>query len=328
MEGIYNIAIDPQDEGRFATAGWDGNIQLWRLNEEGKRELVKTISAGDTAISQVAFSPDGKLLAAANWNRTIGLWNTITGRSIATLTGHQDGINSIAFSSNHQSANSYFLVSGSEDKTVKLWQISDNKTSLLHTLTGHQEGIKTVAISPDGKLIASGSYDKTIKLWNWDGKFKQTLTGHNLAITALAFSADGRTLASGSADNTINLWQINNHLAKLSKTLTGHQAGVTSLAYGGDSNFDWLASASSDRTIKLWNPDRGTLLKTLQGHSSQINSIALFDRGKSLLSADEQQGLYWWDLDLDSLLAYSCKRLENYLQYDLTLSQRDRSICN
>jgi WD40 repeat protein len=328
MGGIYSIAVNPQDNRQFATGGWDGKIQLWRIKEAGDRQLIRSINAGNTAISQVAFSPDGKLLASANWNRTIGLWDAQTGKSIATLTGHRDGINSIAWSNQDPESDSYWLVSGSEDKTVKIWQIINNQPKLLHTLTGHQDSVKIVAFSPDGRLIASGSYDKTIKLWQIDGRLQQTLTGHKLAITSLSFSSDGRTLASGSADNTIKLWQINRDRVKLSKTLTGHQMGITSLAYSSNPNLDWLASASSDRTIKLWNPHNGILLKTLQGHPSQINSLAVVDLGQSLLSADEQEGLYFWNLDLEKSISQGCARLNNYLLYDRNLSKLDRSICN
>jgi WD40 repeat protein/uncharacterized caspase-like protein len=327
LGGIYSIAVNPQNTQQFATAGWEGNIQLWQQNDRGDRVLIRNIP-GETTISQIAYSPDGKLLAAANWNKTIELWDVATGTKLATLTGHQAGINSIAID---RSADSDVLVSGSEDKTVKIWQIGVNKNTLLHNLSGHQDSVKNVAISPDGKLIASGSYDQTIKLWDRDGKLQQTLTGHDLAVTSLVFSHDGRTLVSGSADNTIKLWQIDPNLqqpAHLTKTLTGHQTGVTSLAYYGDGNIHWLASASSDRTIKLWNVKTGTLLKTLQGHPSQINSIALFDRGNSLLSADEQKGLYWWNLNLYRSFDRGCDRLKDYLQSDSTLSQIDRSVCD
>ncbi|MCC5644224.1 serine/threonine protein kinase, partial [Nostoc sp. CHAB 5824] len=69
------------------------------------------------------------------------------------------------------------LASGSEDKTIKLWDVSTGKA--LKTLTGHSSKVNSVVFSPDGKTLASGSEDKTIKLWDVStGKALKTLTGH------------------------------------------------------------------------------------------------------------------------------------------------------
>ena len=79
-------------------------------------------------------------------------------RLLLTLTGHTQGIHSVAISPDGQT-----LVSGSEDKTIKVWELSTGK--LVYTLTGHEDGVRSVAISPDGQILVSGSADHTIKVW-------------------------------------------------------------------------------------------------------------------------------------------------------------------
>ena len=96
-------------------------------------------------------------------------------------------------------------MSGSNDSTVKLWDIATHKE--VGTLMGHSDGVRSVSFSPDGRTLASGSNDKTVKLWDAaDRKQVTTLSGHSDSVLAVAFSPDGKMLASASDDNTVKLW--------------------------------------------------------------------------------------------------------------------------
>jgi WD40 repeat protein len=106
---------------------------------------------------------------------------------------------SVAFS-----ADGRYLVSGSYDKTVKLWDLATGQEQ--QTFRGHAYAVWSVAFSADGCYIASGSYDHTIKIWDVRGEERITLKGHSDIITSVAFSLDGRYLASGSHDKTIRIW--------------------------------------------------------------------------------------------------------------------------
>jgi WD40 repeat protein len=121
------------------------------------------------------------------------------------LTGHQDWVNSVAFSPDGK-----ILASGSADNTILLWD-SATWQPLGSALSGHTNRIWSVAFSPDGKILASGSTDNGIILWDVASRqpLGPPLTGHINLVRGLAFSPDGQTLASVSADNTVMLWNVN-----------------------------------------------------------------------------------------------------------------------
>ncbi|WP_052330820.1 WD40 repeat domain-containing protein [Rivularia sp. PCC 7116] len=119
-----------------------------------------------------------------------------------TLEGHKNKVSSISFSSNNK-----FLVSGSYDKTVKIWYLKTGE--VIHTLTGHTRKVEAVSFSPNSNIVASGSADKTIKLWDVKtGKEIKTYAEHQSDVLSVNFNSDGTILASGSADKTIILWKI------------------------------------------------------------------------------------------------------------------------
>jgi WD40 repeat protein len=209
-----------------------------------------------------------------------------------TLEGHSDFVNSVAYSPNGQT-----LASGSDDKTIKLWNVKTG--NLLQTLEGHSDLVRSVAYSPNGQTLASGSRDSTIKLWNVNtGNLLQTLEGHSDWVRSLAYSPDGQTLASGSYDNTIKLWNVNT--GNLLQTFTGHSDLVRSVAYSPDGQT--LASGSLDKTIKLWDIKTGNLLQTLEGHSDSVVSVAYSPDGQTLASGSWDKTIKLWNVKTGKLL--------------------------
>ncbi|MFM6879016.1 MAG: protein kinase domain-containing protein, partial [Microcystis panniformis] len=193
-----------------------------------------------------------------------------------TLTGHSSGVRSVVYSPDGR-----YLASGSNGRTIKIWEVATGKE--LRTLTGHSDSVNSIAYSPDGRYLASGSSDKTIKILKVAARKKlRTLTGHSSGVYSVVYSPDGRYLASGSYQ-TIKIWEVATETEFC--TLTGHSDWVRSVAYSPDGRY--LASGSSDNTIKIWEVATGTELRTLTGHSGSIWSVAYSPDGRYLASGGD-----------------------------------------
>ena len=242
------------------------------------------------AVTCVAFSPDGRRLASASDDATIGLWNADSGQLLHTLAGHSNSVYSIAFSPDGR-----WLASGSGDHTVKLWDAQSGQ--MLRTIEGGANAAH-LAFSPDGGRLASGGDDGAVKLWNPDsGELLRTLEGHSGQVQSVAFSPDGLWLASAHLDGSIKLWDAQS--GQMLRTIEGG-ANAACLAFspGGGR----LASGCDDGAVKLWNPDSGELLGTLEGHSERVESVAFSPDGGRLASGCDDGLIELWDPDSSELL--------------------------
>lgn len=211
---------------------------------------------------------------------------------VQTLKGHSSWVTCVAIAPDGDT-----LVSGSDDKTIKVWQLSTGKK--LNTLAGHTGSIYKVAIAPDGETLVSSGRDKMIKVWQLStGKQTLSIDGHSGWVSALAISPDGEILVSGSGDNTIKVWQLSTGKELL--TLSGHSGWVSALAISADGRT--LFSGSGDKTVKVWQLSTGEELYTLRGHSSGVLSLAIAPDGKTLVSGSNDNTIKVWEIDTDKEL--------------------------
>ncbi|HEY9623081.1 MAG TPA: WD40 repeat domain-containing protein [Crinalium sp.] len=201
--------------------------------------------------------------------------NTVT---LLTITAQQGGhtlpVRSIAFS---QTGN--YLVTGSADKTVKIWDLSAQ--TLAKTLTDANQ-INAIAVSPDSRLVASGRLDGVVSLWDWQtGNLITRFSGHTDIVKTVAFSPDGQVLASGSGDKTIRLWDVQ-HKTLLREITTDQW--IESLAFSSDGQT--LVTTGVGRQVQLWNWRTGRLIRTLGPYVSTIYAIALSPNGEIAFSPD------------------------------------------
>ncbi len=164
------------------------------------------------------------------------------GTRLLTYQGHTDTVHAVAWSPNGTR-----IASGSDDKTVQIWDASDGR--LFRTYTDHTATVYAVIWSPDGARIASGSDDKTIQIWDaYSGHLLYSYTGHRNYVYDVSWSPDGTRLASSSADKAVQVWNANN--GRLLYKYTGHTDGVVAVAWSPDGTR--LASTSRDETVQVW----------------------------------------------------------------------------
>ena len=206
-------------------------------------------------------------------------------KALTINVGHSGDILSVAFSRDGK-----YIVSGGQDKTIKLWEFQSGLK--IKTFIGHTDRVTSVAFSPDGKQIISGSYDGDIKLWDsQSGQEIKTLKGYHWHVTSVAFSPDGKQIISGGYNNLIKLWDSQS--GEEIRTLKGHTDDVNSIAFSPDGKT--IASGSRDSTIKLWDSQSGEEIRTLKGHTDDVNSIAFSSDGKYIVSGSNDETIKLWD---------------------------------
>ena len=257
----------------FARALW------WRLH---RLPLLWTQRLG-ALIYDVAFSPDGKTIAATCHNGSVYLFDTRT-RAVRVLRGHTDQVTSIAYAPNGK-----LLATGSWGGTIRLWNLEDGSARELQADTG----VWSVVFSPDGKTLASSGGKKgDVLLWDIATGNLERLRGHNSEVYGVVFSHDGLRLATASRDKTIRLWDV---LARRQEAvLEGHRAVVWKIGFSPDD--DLLASASADNDIILWDIESRSAKASLHGHRDEVRGLAFSPDGKVLASSSNDRTIRLWDI--------------------------------
>jgi WD40 repeat protein/serine/threonine protein kinase len=225
-----------------------------------------------------------------------------------TFSGHTSRVSAVSFS-----ADGRFILSGSQDGTLKLWEVATGLC--LHTFTSaeHNSGVNSVSLSTSGRFALSGNgippllqmihasdvlnsfggYDNALKLWEIStGLCLQTLTGHIGSVNSANFSADERFILSGGEDKVLKLWKV--ETGKCLQTFTGHTGCITAASLSADGQF--ALSGSHDATLKLWEITTGKCLRTFTGHTNGVDSVSLSSDGQFALSGSSDKTLKLWDV--------------------------------
>ena len=344
-EAVTAVAFSPSG-ARLLSGSRDKTLKLW---DAASGQLIRSWTAQRLGVTAVAFSPDGRYLLSAGsdpagrMDNNVKLWDAESGQLVRLFgayavyapeglkwhgsveDGHTDGVTSVAFSPDGTR-----LVSGSDDKTVKHWDVSSGK--LIRTLEGHSHSVKSVTFSPDGsRVLSGGNLDGDLRLWDaasgrlihlfkeafgtssvafspdgtrllasgprgawlWDaasGRLLRTFTGHELPVEAVAFLPDGKHLITGG-DPALKLWDAAS--GQLLRTFAGTSGSVEAVAFSPDGTS--LLSGGGDRTLKLWDAASGRLVRTFAGHAHWLRSAAFSSDGTRLLSGSDDRTLKLWD---------------------------------
>ncbi|MBV6625000.1 MAG: hypothetical protein KI793_19075 [Rivularia sp. (in: Bacteria)] len=263
---------------------------------------VNRLEGHSDIVWDVAFSPDGNLLASGSRDKNVKIWRT-NGNLLQTLKGHSESITSLTFSPDGS-----LLASASRDKTVKIWRKNPATGEFdwqPTTTLNHGDWVDKVSFSPDGELLVTGSKDETVKIWRRDGKLIKILRGHQGWINWVTFSPDGQFIASASDDNTVKIWSKN---GRLITTLPGHEEGITVVNFSP--NGKMLASAGRNGIVKLWRREQKDTessftyrpYKNLEHHTGTIWSLNFDSKGEKLASAGDDNTINLTDISTGKVL--------------------------
>jgi len=256
--------------------------------------LRATLHGHGNWVTQIATTPQyPDMILSASRDKTLIQWRltrdeTNFGVPHKMLKGHSHFVSDVVMSSDGQ-----FALSGSWDKTLRLWDLSTSKTTRM--FKGHTKDVLSVAFSADNRQIVSGSRDRTIKLWNTLGVCKYTIQdeGHGDWVSCVRFSPNTANpiIVSSSWDKKVKVWNLTN--CKLKTNHHGHGGYLNTVTVSPDGSL--CASGGKDGSAMLWDLNEGKHLYTLDG-GGVINALC-FSPNRYWLCAATGPSIKIWDLE-------------------------------
>ena len=284
QHSIWSIEFAPENSF-LVSGGIDKTVRIW---DTRTGQCLNILSGHPQAIWSVKVSPDGRYIASADCLGLIKLWSFKSGRCEQSFYGHSSALwpSSLVFSKNSQR-----LYSGSQDRTIRVWDLQSGYT--LKTLAGYRNSVWTLTFSSDGKTLVSGSHDSTIRLWDIDHRQLSLTIPHDGPVFCLNFSPDGQYLASGGGKEKaiLKIWNLEN--ATLAHTLTGHTRTVRAVQFHPHSSLLFV-SASDDKTCKFWDIASNNSSRTFAEHKDPIFSAIFSHDAKYLATGSFDHSIKLW----------------------------------
>ncbi|XP_067115315.1 transcription initiation factor TFIID subunit 5 [Osmerus mordax] len=265
-------AVDFTDDSSLIAGGFaDSTVRVWSVTP---KKLRRVKSAAD--LSLIDKESDDVLER---------IMDEKTASESKILYGHSGPVYGISFSPDRN-----YLLSSSEDGTVRLWSLQTY--TCLVGYKGHNYPVWDTQFSPYGYYFISGGHDRVARLWATDHyQPLRMFAGHLADITCTRFHPNSNYVATGSADRTIRLWDV--LTGNCVRILTGHKGPIHALAFSPNGKF--MASGATDGRVLLWDIGHGLMIGDLKGHTDTIYSLKFSRDGEILASASMDNTVKLWD---------------------------------
>lgn len=246
-----------------------------------------SVSTGGRRVTAMAAIPGGDLLATAQADGTMSLWNWRSRHLLrTTIPGQGGSILSLAVRSDGR-----VLATGGIDGTVRLWD-ARSAEAITEPITGHVGAVLSLAFAPSGQTLFSGGADGAVLIWNLQDRNSpgQPVTNVLGAALSIATSADGKRLAIGTSDHSVFVWDLPNW--RLERQFTEHLSDVTVVVFASNTI---LLSGSTDRTIREWDLKNGVRRgEPWRGHDSAVRTLAVREGGRTVVSSGDDGTVRTW----------------------------------
>jgi WD40 repeat protein len=251
------------------------------LIQAAQQPLDDRLSASGGSVDSVAFSPDGRTLAAGDAGGYLGLWDVATGRRTATLAEGNNAVYGLAFSPDGRT-----LAAGDDGGDVGLWDVATGRRT---AALAEGNGVGQVAFSPDGHILAAGDYGGYVGLWDVATGRRTAVLAEGNPVGQVAFSSDGHILAAGDWGGYVGLWDV--ATGRRTAALAGG-APVYSVAFSPDGHT--LAAGVGD-DVGLWDVATGRRSASL-AEGAPVKDVAFSPDGHTLAAGGTGDDVGLWDV--------------------------------
>ncbi len=288
-DAVYTLEKGPQ-ESEFFSAGGDGRVVLWNLQEPDKARLIAKV---DSAVYALHYIPELDSLVLGQNHEGIHVVQCSSKKVLGSLKLPMTAFFDIEF----YKGSVYVACGDGSLLKINLQKLVVEKTKRLSDAS-----VRSLAIHPSGALMACGTSDNNVYVVDLKSfTIIKQLQAHTNSVFSTIFSPDGRYLLSAGRDAHLRVWNVEEDW-KLTEDIIAHMYAINSIAY--HSRGKYFVTGSMDKSIKLWDAKNFKLLKVIDkarhaGHGTSVNKVLWLSFQNQMLSCSDDRSVASWDIQLD-----------------------------